>query len=268
MNLFTIISALFALASLVCSAPYRICQFGRADIVALRGLLNTGDSTEAFTAKFADCRFEPSQFDEPIMAALEMVVVRDRMDLYQFFVERTRIDASWVDGVYSDFLIHTLANNSMAFFLLFWHQDFAFADVERFYWHLNGSNIAEIKQLITAVPKRAVELIPDHCSFLSWKVEAALRAIDLISHCTTVNSAAAAKFDGTQLLLYLLRRYRHPDAEMVRLVEALWNLGVKVGQECFDVLDARSPRFDLPRTRETLQCYQSIQDEIKEPDMD
>jgi hypothetical protein len=234
----------------------------------LKGLLTNRGKIEAFTNKFADCHFEPNHVDDRIMAALKMAVIQDRLDLYEFLLERTRIDAAWVNGVFSDFLIQALANNIMSFFRLFWHQDFEFVDVARLCWHLNDGNLMEIKQLISESPKRAVELIPEHCWFLSWEVEAVLWAIDMIHHCTLVSPAAAAKFDGPQLLLYLLQRYCHPDADMVRLVEALCNLGVRVSQECFDVLDARSPRFKLPRTRECLQHHQALQDEVKDPGID
>jgi hypothetical protein len=40
----------------------------------------------------------------------------------------------------------------------------------------------------------------------------------------------AAKIGGTQLLVYLLRRYCIPESEMVHMMEALWSIGVRVAR--------------------------------------
>jgi hypothetical protein len=266
MNFFAIFAALLTLPSVLHSAPgSHFCEFQRDDYQMLEGLLSQGGSIEAFISKFADCYFEPRNPLDLILAALQSSLLRERMDLYQFLIERTRLDEAMTDGFFSHLLLLAFGNNKMVFFQQLWYQDFEFKDVGSFYLNLSEQNLEEVKKLISSYTRRAAELIPDNSSICLIDAESALRAIDIAYHCSLTSEAAAAKFNPTGLLTFILHHYGFSDMEMLRVTGRLCDIGAVVRPETFEGIDARDSKDELPRTREALENIQAFQDTVKEP---
>jgi hypothetical protein len=275
MNLLAITAAILALPCVVLSAPNSSevrhgCPFTREDCLMLRALLAREGNTEAFTTKFAECRFQPDNLEDYqlIVSALQSVIISDRMDLYNFLIERVKlVNDEWRDRLFTNLLVHALASDKMDFFQHFWYQHNKICSLDAFYGKaLSDKNLEQVKQLVSSNPERAAELIPSN--MYGMKAETALRAIDLAYHCSLLSEKAAAKFKPTEHMLALLGRYKLNDAEMVRVASSLCDAGAVVSQETFDVLDAQHPTFALPCTREALENIQAFQDPVKETETD